>query len=149
MKTRIFALITLVLVGIHNGASIFGWYESMPWFDYIPHFFAGFWLIFAIILLSERYRLLDISMFKPITAIIILVSIVMFFGVLWEFFEYGLDAVSFSQKGEIFEIQPTREDILTDLFFDLLGASSAVLLLVLVRRKNQRSAANENNTPNF
>ncbi|MBI3638194.1 hypothetical protein HY227_00420 [Candidatus Wolfebacteria bacterium] len=84
------------------------------------HFLGG--LLVAMIFFWLIWPKLQITNGKALIAIVLVVSFVVFIGVLWEFFEFLYD-VFISTKGyALLQIaQQGVSDTMSDLFFDLFG----------------------------
>lgn len=86
------------------------------------HFLGGIWIALAFNLWMKHFKLqftLPVYLFAAA-----ILGAVAFAGVLWEFFEFGLNryVIDIGFLG--------YEDTLSDLFFDLLGGAVGLLLLL-------------------
>ena len=90
----------------------FHWYYTIWWVDMPMHFFAGFWvgLFFLYVFYTRNW------FSHKILAIILSTLLI---GVLWEFFEILMGAISH----EPFILL----DTISDIFFDLAGGTFAIL----------------------
>jgi hypothetical protein len=107
----------LILIFILNGlAQYFNWYYIFWWFDILLHFLGGYFIALLFISLCrhpiiEKYT----SNWSKSFWIISTIGMVAGIGLLWEFFEWGLQFVfSISNLATI-------SDSLSDLVFDTLG----------------------------
>lgn len=92
----------------------FHWYYFLPWFDIPMHFLGGFWvaILFIFLLPLRKYS------FKYVFLIL---SCVLFVGVLWELFEITLNSITLRDSFD-------RIDTISDLLFDLLGGFIALFI---------------------
>jgi len=114
----IFTTLTLLILQIL--ASIFSWYEKFAFFDVIMHFLGGLWATSFITYIASRYQGFYFLREKNIINFVNMVALVLFLGVLWEFFEFGLEYFS----GHLFTLSQRDyyTDTLSDIFFDMVGA---------------------------
>ena len=123
----------LILIFIvHGWALASSAYFYIWWLDSILHFSGGFWLAaLAIFILISREKIYSFE--HPLFLFLIIISLVALMGVLWEFFEYGLDLI-LERVGTEAALQPGAKDTIFDLFFDLTGG----ILAQLIFRKRAR-----------
>lgn len=121
-KIYAFLISVLVFVFAVHALALGGFLGyGLWWLDMSLHFLGGLWLaVFAFWFLFERKNYP--RNFLPAGLLILgLISFAVLGGVLWEFFEFSWDY--FLAKPYHAELaQPSLEDTLSDLFFDLLGA---------------------------
>lgn len=98
------ALIIFIFL-INLLAMKFFWYYTFPWFDMPMHFLGGLWVALA-----------TFYLFNPKSPWLLAFLSVLVIGILWEVFEFSLDAFITLRVWD-------SVDTLGDLFFDLLGAS--------------------------
>jgi len=122
----ILGLLIFILV-FHIIASINSWYWTYAWLDMPMHFLGGFWV--AMVFFNFINPKLQITDYKLLITLILVLGFVILIGVLWEFFEFLCD-VFISSKGYLEVAQQGIADTISDLFFDLLGG----LALLVVRR---------------
>jgi hypothetical protein len=111
---KIASLIVFIFI-VNLLAMKFHWYSSLWYFDMITHFLGGIWLGLASVWL---FRVRDFN-FKNLA---IVISIVLFIAVAWEFFQIGVDKV-FS-KDDLNYL-----DMYSDIFFGVAGGLTAFLYL--------------------
>lgn len=102
---------------VNFAANKFYWYYSVWYFDIIMHFLGGLWLglFFAYIFSGKSGPSPGSGFFFKVLLSTLVV------GILWEFYEYYLNAVSL----ESFDLP----DTLYDIFFDMLGAAASLFYL--------------------
>lgn len=143
-KALVLTSVILMTAG-HLTAFILGWYWSptMSWIDIPLHFLAGvfvasfFWWFTV-----EEYSRFNIFHGDFIRNLAVFLSVAALVGVLWEFFEFGFDylVLNYEKFAQMDLAQLSKSDIMADLFFDLLGAFFAALVLGF--RGNGNRAAN-------
>lgn len=136
MQTKLFAITTIILVVMHNLAAILNWYDSISWFDSLIHAIAGFWVLNALLLLEKSYPQFIALKGTKIADALTLLGLFALIAILWEFFEFGLDVISLIRNGIPIETQPTRTDVLADLFFGLIGACIGTILAYFRPKKD-------------
>lgn len=95
-------------------AEKFHWYFSIWYFDMIMHFLGGFWVGFFFL-----YTFLAKDPVLPTAGLFLKIILsTLAIGILWEFYEYFLNVVSFTS----FDFK----DTLSDIFFDLLGSFASI-----------------------
>jgi len=121
----VFLVIILILHGV---ALINNLYWLLPWFDIPMHLLGGFWVAMFFGYLNRKFFKLP----NFWSAALLTISFVALFGVLWEFFEFFLNHLSFLQK--FGDFQGDLADTMGDLFFGLLGGAMLVLLDRVLRK---------------
>ncbi len=112
------------IFGVHILSIFRDWYFLFPWLDTPLHFLGGLFIgLSAIYLTNYLSRLFgDRNRLEDFIFVLGAVSLI---GILWEFFEFGLDY--FYSLGLIgFQSQLSVADTIGDLFFDILGGLAAV-----------------------
>lgn len=129
----VYAIVSfLVILALYILALLFGWFETITWFDILMHFLGGAWVAYLFFLLLGPFFAESYHMREWGKLLIISLSFVSLVGVLWEFFEFGVT--------EVFGIylQGSLPDTMGDLFFDLVGGFIVSLAVLFVSyKKNQ------------
>jgi len=115
----VFLVIILIL---HVAALINGLYWLIPWLDIPMHILGGVWVAMFFGYLNQKF--FKSPSFWP--SVLLTLSFVALFGVLWEFFEFFLNHTSSLQKFGSFQGDLT--DTMADLFFGLIGGLIFILL---------------------
>src|SRR3989344_6552716 len=129
-KTISFLILIFIinLIGLYNQ-----WYLIYPWFDQVLHFSGGF---FMAILLSIYLKdhLLDSSKLKNT---LIILGVVSFMGITWEFAEYIANVIISPIVYNLFAVKTyfmgDLSDTINDLLMDILGAGLFSFILILRR----------------
>ena len=124
----------IVILGLHNWALVAEGYWRIGWLDMLLHFLGGFLIaVFALWFLYYSPHTRNFSA-KEWPSYIVFIGIIGFaalIGVGWEFFEFLYDFFISSRHSDLFRIaQLSSADTISDLFFDLLGALIAMILLL-------------------
>ena len=122
---------------LHILASIFGWYDSIKYFDSLHHFLGGAWIFLFASFYWVKFGLGN-DLNKKAIFLIFGVSMACFFGTLWEFFEFGLDKYSLIQYGVLGGNQADLQDTMSDLLFDILGALVAGFAYLPLLKQNRK-----------
>jgi len=85
------------------------------------HFAGGFWVALTGLFFARSASPKGVFLF------LISIGVAATIGILWEFLEFGLNYFWKDLWNQAF-LQPSLEDTLTDLFFDLLGGVAVFLL---------------------
>ena len=135
----IIGLLIFILV-VHVLATINHWYWTYRWFDMPMHFLGGFWVAIVFLSLDSKFKILNS---KFLVNVILILGFAALVGVLWEFFEFLLDAF-LSKDGYSGSFQVLRygvkdlyTDTLSDLFFDLLGGLTMAAIFQFRKSKNR------------
>lgn len=130
-------LFIFVFWAVVVGAWIIGLIYYLPfkywWFDVLMHFFGGLWVLSLILTSKNYYNIEIITGNKSRVSFIIFVSIVVFVGIVWEFFEFILDRYIL-QTG-FSNMRGVYEDTLLDLFMDMIGGAVGSLAYLLSKNK--------------
>ncbi len=122
-RTRFWLAITAVtIVVINTIASYLHWYYFVWWFDMPMHFLGG--VFTALICITFGFRFFRCHYEGNRTrAILYIIGSVILVGILWELYELIVQIVSGA-------ILVTGLDSISDLFFDLSGGMTALLLFM-------------------
>ena len=147
-KFVLWFLISIFIV--HNIATGLAIYWIYFWFDIPMHFLGGFWvalvgLVFVFNFQKPIFKEREILGFNlsektalVLSAFLIIVSFTALIGVLWEFYEFLWD-IFISVKTPAVIMGGDNVDTLKDLFFDLLGGSTCVLIYLILPIKHLMS----------
>ncbi len=129
-KIFLFAIIFLIFIfhawGLYSSAYYYVW-----WLDNLLHLAGGFWLgLLAIYFISEQES--DFNGYPEAFLFLIIISFSALGGILWEFFEFGLDTISINRGLMLSQLGVA--DTMSDLFLDISGAFAASLLLRISRK---------------
>ncbi|KKQ07014.1 MAG: hypothetical protein US18_C0027G0007 [Parcubacteria group bacterium GW2011_GWB1_36_5] len=113
------SLIFFILL-VHSLALKFYWYFTIWWLDMFVHFLGGFWIgLVALWFFSKKFKFLTES--KAFIGIILkILFFVLLVGIGWEVFEILVNDVIAKDSFDYL-------DILSDLFFDLVGGAFVTL----------------------
>lgn len=114
-------------------ALFFHWYRLFWWFDMPMHFMGGFFCVWLVLYIYAKFfnnkQSSNDDDFVLNTHIIKKALVWAFIiGLGWEWFEWGTDL--YTKAGDMHML-----DSYSDLFFDMAGAFSAVLLIRLKGKK--------------
>lgn len=111
------ALLVILIALINFAATKFHWYYSLWWFDMPMHFLGGMWVGMFLIwyLVHEEFSV------ESIGRVILGVFII---GIAWEVLEFVLNEAIARDAYDL-------KDTLSDIFFDLSGAFTAVFYVAL------------------
>lgn len=134
-----------IIVIFHVLATINHWYWRVPWIDIPAHLVGGFWISMVFFhFISPHLKISpgQNSFNRFLIIILLAISFVALFGVLWEFYEFVYDFfvsknVYFGSRALFIE---KRIDVIKDLFFDLIGG----LVLALLTTKKSKSLTETN-----
>lgn len=116
------AFYLLGIVAVHYLFFFTDWYQSYYVFDMAMHCAAGAWLgAFGGYFFFARGRLVATS---SVYAALTILGFAALVGVLWEFHEFIFD-LCITDPSRI--MQTSVADTMSDLFFDLLGASMTII----------------------
>ena len=126
LKTIIYLLIAFLF--LHIFATIYHLYWLFPWFDIPMHFLGGF-LLAIIFFYFWRFAHISIgtgvsSVPNVFVALVLTLGFVALIGVFWEFYEFLHDFYLLT-GGKISVFQNSFADTVKDLFFDLVGGTTA------------------------
>lgn len=111
-----------IILALHISALYFFWYWSIWWFDILMHILGGVWvsgmtLWWYLFSYNKGEKRSSYAMYLiPFTSVLII-------GVLWEFFEFGLDTFITIQNNDVV-------DTLSDIGSDISGGFLAVLYIL-------------------
>ena len=102
-------------------------------FDVLAHLLGGFAIAWMAMILLERWRRRDwITLYPFIFRDYIVFSTVALIGVIWEFWEFVMQAVT----GDLY--QPSIADTMNDLLMDLIGGILLIISYRVIRRVQQK-----------
>jgi len=126
LKIIVYFLIAFLF--LHIFATIYHLYWLFPWFDIPMHFLGGFLLA---IIFFYFWRFAHISIGTGVSsvpnvfgALVLTLGFVALIGVFWEFYEFLRDFYLLT-GGKISVFQNSFADTVKDLFFDLVGGTTA------------------------
>ena len=130
----------LVVIFIINAVGLYnGWYHFF-WFDMVLHFLGGF---FMAMFLSQylKDRLFDGWKLKNF---LIILGVVSFMGVVWEFSEYlanlAISPIIYNHYGIRTYFMGDLDDTMNDLLMDILGAGLFSFILHSFRSRKTHQA---------
>ena len=127
-----------VIAAAHAWAVINAGYFYVLWLDVLLHFAGGFWLAaFFIFVLWKKCQ--EEFPRAPSLSLLVLVSLVSFGGILWEFFEFAYDTL-FALPSSLPIAQMGQRDTMEDLFLDILGALAAHWFFLKNNREKAESS---------
>ncbi len=131
MKVPVIAIIAVFVLNLL--ASITDTYTAYWWSDSVVHFLGGAAsAYFFFVFLSHLNHRGALWIRSRWLWFFLVISCTMLVSVLWEFFEYADTFMRIFVKNPEFM---TYFDTITDLFYDLVGASLAMILLIGFKRK--------------
>lgn len=127
-------IITLSLLfgvmALHVAGILSGWYTALFWFSSLLHFLGGMAAAAIVVWCCARYSQLGLGALRPTVLFFVVLSAVALIGVLWEFFEFALDAGFFGIPHIL--SQPSVADTMGDLALDLVGGTIFYILFRIV-----------------
>jgi len=102
------------------------------WLDIIIHFLGGAWAVAFFWKLSCQSGITMAGPYKRLSDFIVLIGMVTWVGVLWEFGEFIADRYIFHTGFTL--LKGAFEDTLSDLFFDMSGAVTGALFYLSIRK---------------
>lgn len=124
LKTIIISFFLILFM--HVWATMGSWYWIVGWLDAPMHFLGGLWSALVFFYLNQKFFKIP----NRLAVFIMALSFVSLIGVFWEFFEFSLDNLFFLKKWGPF--QGEMVDTMGDLFFDLVGGLSFLVLYFIV-----------------
>jgi hypothetical protein len=128
-----------IILLIHIPATIYLWYYTFWWIDTPMHLLGGFFvglLFFYLIKKFEIINLIDQNNHKNnFTLIIFAISFGALIGILWEFYEFGIDVLILKKYPYYNAFGYILFDTLKDLFNDLVGALWAGIIYIKIIKK--------------
>lgn len=109
------------LIALHTLGIVYGWYLIYGWFSSVLHFLGGITAASLALWAWDRYVRIGLGGINPVALFLITLSAVALVGVVWEFFEFALDAGLFGTPHII--SQPSVADTIGDLAIDLVGGA--------------------------
>ncbi len=126
-------LVIVFLVNITFGLGL-DWYKKFWFFDVILHFLGGL----GVYIVAREYFSKDFRENSWIRYSLLLVGIVMFVGVLWEFTEYNINIVWRARLQNI-QVIGDLDDTMKDLAMDMLGGIIGAISHFFWHRKSQKT----------
>lgn len=127
-------LIACALAYLNSLAFDYYWYWRFWWFDIVMHFFGGIMLGgIGLYFFSHEEQAGVRPSFMPLLSQALAVAVGI--GLLWEFFEFGLDHVVVSgvTLKTVQALQLGISDTLSDLALDVMGATTVACCYYLIR----------------
>ena len=141
LSPRFIIGVLAAIVVLHFLATYFRWYEPSPvsaggWrIDWMFHAVGGFWIAGLFFYASYRGANVAAPSSHPLYIGVCALGAVALAGVLWEFFEFWIDA-TFGALPHVTRQQGGLHDTMFDLAFDLAGGAVGTLLyLVALQRR--------------
>ncbi len=106
----------------------FGFYQRWPWFDIPMHILGGMVITYSFILVLRKLDK-EIIIKKRIFEIFIIIGLLSFIMISWEFYEFVRRAII------IHAPQNTIEDTLLDLLMGLLGGLTTAITIKVTTKK--------------
>lgn len=117
--------IIAAITALHYCGVIFGWYNTIFWFDTPMHLMGGMFIgALFVYIFRVRHALLKTE--SVFTFVILGAGFTVFIGVLWEFYEFFMDILIFKRYPLLDAPGGLHFDTLKDLFNDLVGGAIAV-----------------------
>lgn len=129
--------VILVLLGIlvlHVLSIWLLWYTRIWWIDIVLHVLGGAWIALLFFYVKNIYapRMSEVA---PVPLyFMVVVGMVMFVGVAWEWFEYAFDFFFFYSERFLFRAQLGLTDTMGDLAADFIGGAVAALYIIVRER---------------
>ncbi len=111
---RIFFLLLPLVAALYTTGSILGLYDTFPFFDKIIHFLASFVTALLIGMVGYNTPLGLLSKYQ-IYYYVVIVSIGLTIGAVWEIFEWFIDQFTLQN------LSVDLDDVVTDLIADTMG----------------------------
>jgi len=128
----------IVVVFLHGVSLYFSLYWKLQGFDKFMHLLGGMWLGCLAMWYVNFYKKLDLLRFDNFFQIMAATGAAALGGVLWEGFEFVLDAYLNTISRYVDFMQPNILDTMGDLVFDLWGGLIAgVILIILFKKLNK------------
>ena len=118
---KIIVYFLIAFLSLHVFATFYHLYWLFPWLDIPMHFLGGFLLV---IIFFYFWRFAHISIGNVFGALVLTLGFVALIGVFWEFYEFLRDFYLLT-GGKISVFQNSFADTVKDLFFDLVGGTTA------------------------
>ncbi len=116
---------------------LFGWFDTIAWFDVPMHLIGGMWIGLVFLYLFSGFFQSDVYAHhaERVKVLLLGIGFAAFIGILWEFFEFGLDAF-FSLA-----LQVSVADNMKDLLMDIIGGGVVVAWALFYHRSRTKSDA--------
>lgn len=112
----------LVVFALNTLALFFHWYRLIWWFDMPMHFMGGFFLVWLVLYIYNKFFSTDNDFILSKSLIKKALIWALIIGLGWEWFEWGADL--YTGAGVMHML-----DSYSDLFFDMAGAYTAIFML--------------------
>lgn len=103
-------------------ALFFHWYRLIWWFDMPMHFMGGFFLVWLVLYVYNKFFSINSDFILSRSLIKKILVWAFIIGLGWEWFEWGADL--YTGAGVMHML-----DSYSDLFFDMAGAYTAIFML--------------------
>lgn len=103
------------------------------WFDVFIHFLGGLWVLSLLVAIKNYYKINIAETNNFLVSFFVLVSLVVFVGVIWEFLEFVADR--YILKTGFTNMRGVYEDTLNDLFMDMIGGIFGSVVYLLKNKK--------------
>lgn len=135
MSGKIIFVLLILILTMHGVGIWYTWYHTIWWIDNIMHIMGGVWIA-LLFFFEKKNRLPAFGRHLPFWFyFFLIISVVMFVGVVWEWFEYLVDILFFTEKAE-FRAQLGLPDTMSDLIMDLIGGAVTTFYVISRERKN-------------
>ena len=130
MKLFLIISLGILALGVLHSLGIILLYQTVSWYDAFLHGLSGAWigLVVLVWLKQESYSRSHMDIFLAL-------GIVALLGILWEFFEFGVDTL-IVPLWNIPMLQGDITDTMSDLFMDLFGGGVGALTFRFIHRRN-------------
>ena len=133
MRRTIFFLILIFamdIIGLY-----YRWYLSYSWFDQVLHFSGGFFMAMLLSKYLKDHLLAD----SKLKNTLIILGVVSFIGITWEFVEYIanliLSPIIYNEFAIKTYFMGDLNDTINDLLMDILGAGVFAFILHFIRSR--------------
>lgn len=116
-------------------AQSFDWYWNYWWFDMVMHFSGGVFVGLSVLYIYFHSGYVSPRHHQALFIILFALALGALIGVLWEFFEFGIDLYTQKTINGITVMNQKVGDTLSDLFFDMFGAVSGSLAFLKLWHK--------------
>lgn len=121
---KFFLSLVFSLTGFYLVNAAADFYTTYPNFDVPMHFLGGMVAAIFFVLYFKK----ELSKLSPLLIAVFLIGSTIFAGIIWEFFEWGLDHFLVPYVSWMRISQLGLEDTLGDIFVDFLGGTAIFLL---------------------
>ena len=129
--------ILMLFTSVHVGALSYRGYQTFWWLDIVMHLVGGMWAAMFILYLKDVYAP-DLQSHLPFWGYVLCgVSIVVFVGVIWEWFEFLSDLIFVPRRADL-RLQLGVFDTMKDLFMDFIGGFLMTLIIASGEQDNDK-----------